>query len=69
MATKSLTYENAMKRLEQIVSQIENNELNIDQLSTSLKEAQELIAFCKGKLYETDTEIKKMLESFQEKEN
>ena len=69
MATKSVTYENAMKRLEQIVSQIENNELNIDQLSTSLKEAQELITFCKGKLYETDTEIKKMLESFQEKEN
>ena len=69
MATKSLTYENAMKRLEQIVSQIENNELNIDRLSTSLKEAQELITFCKGKLYETDTEIKKMLESFQEKEN
>ena len=32
MATKSLTYENAMKRLEQIVSQIENNELNIEAL-------------------------------------
>ena len=37
-----MTYEKAVKRLEQIVSQVENNELNIDQLGTSLKEAQEL---------------------------
>lgn len=69
MATKSMTYENAMKRLEQIVAQIENNELNIDQLSSSLKEAQGLITFCKDKLYGTDAEIKKILDTFQEKED
>ncbi len=69
METKNLTYENAVRRLEQIISQIENNELDIDRLGASFKEARELLAFCKDKLFSTDTEIKKLLDSFQEKEN
>ncbi len=60
-----MTYENAVKRLEQIVSQVENNELNIDQLEIVLKEAQELLAFCKGRLYKADAEINKILDEFQ----
>lgn len=68
MPSKVMTYEKAMKRLEQILAQMENNELNIDQLTPVLKEAQELIIFCKQKLYTTDTEIQKMLDSFQKEE-
>ncbi|MCE2615904.1 MAG: exodeoxyribonuclease VII small subunit [Phocaeicola sp.] len=58
---KKQTYEQAMKRLEEIVSRIDNGELDIDNLSTNLKEAQELIKFCRDRLYKTDDEIKKML--------
>lgn len=65
MNAKTMTYEKAVKRLEQIVSQVENNELNIDQLGASLKEAQELLAFCKERLYKADAEINKMLDDFQ----
>lgn len=61
MATKKETYSEAMKRLEAIVSQIESNELDIDELGNQLKEAQKLIKFCRDKLYKADTEIKKML--------
>lgn len=68
MPTKTMTYEKAVKRLEQIVNQIESNELDIDQLSSSLKEAQELLAFCKEKLYTTDAEIRKMLDAFQQED-
>lgn len=50
-----------MKRLETIVSQMENDELDIDQLSSQLKEAQTLIKLCKDKLMKTDEEIKKVL--------
>lgn len=62
MAPKKQTYEQAMKRLEEIVSRIDSNELDIDCLSDYLKEAQELIKFCRNKLYKTDEEIKKLLE-------
>ena len=51
MAAKKETYSEAMKRLEEIVSRIESNELDIDQLGEYLQEAQKLIKFCKNKLY------------------
>ena len=59
MAAKKQTYEQAMKRLEEIVSRIDSNELDIDSLGVNLKEAQELIKFCRDKLYKADEEIKK----------
>lgn len=58
-----MKYEDAMKRLEEIVSQIEENKLSIDMIGESLKEAQKLIKLCRDKLYETDEEIKKILNS------
>ena len=61
MAAKKQTYEQAMKRLEEIVTRIDSNELDIDSLGESLKEAQELIKFCREKLYQADGELKKQL--------
>ncbi|MBR3858933.1 MAG: exodeoxyribonuclease VII small subunit [Bacteroidaceae bacterium] len=57
-----MKYEEAIKELETIVSQIEKNELDIDELTVRLKEAQRLIKLCKDKLYKTDEKIKAMLE-------
>ena len=48
MAAKKETYSQAMERLEKIVRQIDNNELDIDTLSEKIKEANEIIAFCKN---------------------
>lgn len=62
MAAKKETYEQAMKRLEEIVVKIESGDLDIDSLGESLKEAQKLIKLCRDKLYKADEEIKKMLE-------
>lgn len=59
---EKLTYEEAAKRLEVIVAQIESGNLDIDKLGEKLKEAQQLIALCKERLYKTDEEIKKILE-------
>lgn len=61
MAAKKQTYAEAMKKLEEIVARIENNELDIDSLSSKLEEAQELIKFCKEKLYKADKEIQKIM--------
>ena len=60
MATKKETYSQAMGRLETIVRQIDNNELEIDTLGEKIKEANEIIAFCKEKLTKADTEIEKL---------
>ncbi|HRN16172.1 MAG TPA: exodeoxyribonuclease VII small subunit [Xylanibacter oryzae] len=60
---KDITYEGAVRKLEEIVSKIENDELDIDMMVNELKEAKELIKFCKDKLTKTDEEIKKILES------
>ncbi len=57
-----MTYEQAMKRLEQIVKQIEVGEMDIDSLTANLKEAKNLVAFCKDKLTNVETEVKKCLD-------
>lgn len=62
MTVKKETYEQAMKRLEEIVTKIESGKLDIDSLGEQLKEAQKLIKLCRDKLYKADSEIKKMLE-------
>lgn len=56
-------YEEAIASLQEILKQVENNELGIDQLAEKLKEAKTLIAYCKEKLYHTDEEIRKILDS------
>ncbi len=61
MAAKKETYSQAMARLERIVQQIDNNELEIDDLSKKLKEANEIIAYCTTKLAKVDKEVEKLL--------
>jgi len=58
---KETKYETAFEELQTIVRQMEDNELDIDQLSEKLKRARELITVCKTKLTKTDEEIKKIL--------
>lgn len=60
---QELKYEEAVRQLEDIVSKMENDELDIDQLSTQLKQAQQLVKLCKDKLTKTDEDIKKLLNS------
>lgn len=61
MAKKEIKYEEAVAQLEEIVDKMENDELDIDQLSDQLKRAKELVKLCKDKLTQTDEEIKKLL--------
>ncbi|MCQ2065063.1 MAG: exodeoxyribonuclease VII small subunit [Bacteroidaceae bacterium] len=58
-----MKYEEAMKRLEETVTLIEENRLDIDQIGEKVREAKELIKFCRDRLYETDEEIRKILGS------
>ena len=60
MATET-KYENAIRQLEDIVEKLENNELDIDEMSKQLKKAQQLIKLCKDRLTKTEAEIQKIL--------
>ncbi len=66
MAKKSLSYEQAMQRLEEIVQGFEQNTLELDQLTAQLAEAQELIKLCNNKLQQVETDVKKLLNNEQE---
>jgi len=61
MTTQELTYEAAMERLENLTREMETGDVPIDLLSSRLKEAQQLLQFCKDKLTKADAEVKKLL--------
>ena len=51
-----------MTRLEEIIGKIQGGRVDIDQLAGLLKEAQELVKFCRDKIYKVDEEIKSLTE-------
>ncbi len=61
MTQKKLTYKEAFSELENILTKLENNELDVDELTENVKKASELIKFCKTKLFDTETEVEKII--------
>ena len=59
---KKQTYAEAIAELEAIVSKLQNNECEIDELKNYTTRSLTLLRFCKEKLFETDKEVKKILE-------
>jgi len=59
---KPVKYEAAMAELQQIVEKMEEGDLDIDNLTSQLKRAQQLIKLCKDRLTKTDAEIRKILD-------
>ena len=57
------SYEEALSELESIVSAIEGGNLPIEQLTPRLSRAQELLALCKQKLEQVNTDVKKILDT------
>jgi exodeoxyribonuclease VII small subunit len=57
-----MTYTQAMQRLETILSQLEEGNKTVDELSELVKEAALLVKYCKQKLKTTETDIQKAFE-------
>ena len=55
------SYDQAICELENIVKQIENEELSMDTLLEQIKQAAELIEFCKQRLKTVDEEVQKIM--------
>ena len=58
----TLTYEEALKELQQIADAIESEEVAIDSLEAKVKRAVSLINYCKNKLRNTEEAIKQTLD-------
>ena len=63
MEEKKMSYNEAYKKLQTIVELIETNRLDVDELSSKIREASELLKICKDKLFVANEETKKMLET------
>ena len=60
---ENMTYTQAVARLEEIMDAVQGDKLDVDELSGMLKEAAELVKFCRAKLYKVDEEVKALLEN------
>lgn len=58
---ENMTYEKAISRIEEITKKVESGEMDIDSLAANLKEAKELVQFCKNKLTKVEEDVKKIL--------
>lgn len=54
-------YAQAFEELQQIVSEIEEGQISVDELSEKVKRAAQLINICKAKLFSTEEDVNKIL--------
>lgn len=60
-----MKYSKALTRLEDIIARIESEEIDVDDLSGSVKEAVDLIKVCKAKIEKAEMEVKEVVDSFE----
>lgn len=64
MSTQNLEYKNSMDRLEEILSRIDNSEMEIDELAGQVQEATELLRKCRQILLTTEKNVQEALANF-----
>lgn len=64
-----ISYTEAFNELQAIVSEIEEGEISVDELSAKVKRATQLIKICKGKLSATEEDVNTILKELDEKED
>lgn len=62
-----ISYTQAFDELQQIVADIEDGEISVDELSTKVKRASELIKICKEKLTSTEGNVMQILKELEDK--
>jgi exodeoxyribonuclease VII small subunit len=57
----NISYEESLAQLNLIVRKLENKEVKIDELASTVARANELVEFCQNKLQKTELEIQKIV--------
>ena len=63
--TEKINYSEAFEELQVIVSEIEQGEISVDELSAKVKRATQLIKICKEKLTTTEEDVNKILKELE----
>jgi exodeoxyribonuclease VII small subunit len=67
--SEQINYTSAFEELQQIVSDIENGEISVDELSEKVKRAAQLIKICKNKLTSTEEDVNRILKDLDSPAN
>jgi len=67
MTNEKFRYGDAIKEIEEILKNIENEDLDVDDLTEKVKRVANLIKLCRKKLTQTEDAVDKILEEMQEK--
>jgi exodeoxyribonuclease VII small subunit len=60
---EKMNYTESIKRLEEIIREVDSGDMELDRLTDKLKEANQIIAKCQKKLTQTEEEVKKILQN------
>ena len=64
-----INYTDAFNELQEIVTEIEQGEISVDELSQKVKRAAQLIKICKTKLTSTEEDVNKILKELDGSNN
>lgn len=59
-----IKYSKAIKKLDEIISKIESEEIDVDELADNVKEAVDLLKVCKNKIEKAQMDVKKVVDGF-----
>jgi len=65
MAKQAKSYNESIAEIEEILVQIENQQLDVDELTQKVQRAAELLKICKEKLHKTDVEVQKIMDEME----
>jgi exodeoxyribonuclease VII small subunit len=63
--SNDITYDSAIKEIEDILQKIESGELSVDGLTEKVKRVASLLDICKKKLKTTEKEIQKVIDGLE----
>ena len=66
MGNKDMKYSEAIAELEAIIAKMQTPDCDIDSLASLTSRSLELLKICKEKLFKTDEEVKKCLETLSD---
>ena len=65
---EDLRFGEAIEELEGILSRVEAEEIDIDELAEQLKHAAELLELCRGKIRRAEVEVTQIVQALEESE-
>ena len=66
---ETLTYASAYAELERILSEIQNEEINLDEMTKAVRRAKELIQFCQARLRNLESEVAEIFSEGEDDED